>query len=953
MQKLIIATVALTCLLASARAGESGLAGRMVEASGLRAGLCVHLGATDGKLTAELSAGGRFVVHGLTPDEAAVEKARALVASKGLYGKVVVEKGDLDHLFYADDMVNLVVVDDLPAATAKGLKLEEVYRILAPNGVAYVGAAGGLSAAELKSALEKAGIKSFKPAAGPGAWALITKSRPEGWDEWTHYNYDPGGNRVSQDDGGPPQYVQWMSGIEWQTASYRTAGMAAAGGRMFYSYNEYPLHKAKGSWTFLTARDAYSGVPLWRRPVQGFVPLTMIATDDRLYGSFDGKVGLVALDAATGERVKEYKVTPQWAVLHDGKLIVSEGTLKCLDAESGKTLWESKRMVNRVRSVPSVAIDGDKLFFVDSSYRAGKCAIGCIDLKSGNELWSKDLVEQFPMLKAGGGLSAYWGGTIIVGEAGKGAASEAIHAFSAEDGKHLWTHRYHILGVTGSRRKAASYLSGFFVDGLYWAHIGGPKGAGLSWEGLDPKTGELKKKYLYPEGVRVSDACYRDQATVRFLLGGHSTYIDVATGKFVPRATGLHASCGFGAMPANGLLYGCALYMPYRFLQSDMAYTATVREEPPDEDRRLEKGPAFGKASGQEEAADDWPCYRHDPARTSRTATAVPTEPKQLWSADVGARLSPPTIANGKVFVASIDDHKILALDAASGDPLWSYTVGGRVTIPPTYYKGMCIFGAADGWAYCLNAADGKLAWRYRAARTSRRIMDHEQIASPWPVASGVLAVDGLIYLAAGRHCDVDGGVEVFALEPATGKIAWQKPVAKLTSTAGLLISDGQSVSMISHKARFALKPGGANPASHIYPEGTLYADKLNPTYVLGGKIDRSGPRALVTVNLKAIVRAGDTLFVAGRPDAENAEDAQIQWVKGKRGAPIQRMPDKHPSENFKPDDCKLWAFSAGDGKKLSELAIPAEPVFDGLAAAGGRLYLSTKDGKLLCFGKK
>jgi hypothetical protein len=48
-----------------------------------------------------------------------------------------------------------------------------------------------------------------------------------------------------------------------------------------------------------------------------------------------------------------------------------------------------------------------------------------------------------------------------------------------------------------------------------------------------------------------------------------------------------------------------------------------------------------------------------------------------------------------------------------------------------------------------------------------------------------------------------------------------------------------------------------------------------------------------------------------------------------------------------------LWAVSADTGKKLAEYKIPAVPVWDGMMAANGRLFLSLKDGTVLCMGKK
>jgi len=46
-------------------ARDGTLAEEVLKASGTKAGLAVHLGVTDGRLTAELAANGKFLVHGL------------------------------------------------------------------------------------------------------------------------------------------------------------------------------------------------------------------------------------------------------------------------------------------------------------------------------------------------------------------------------------------------------------------------------------------------------------------------------------------------------------------------------------------------------------------------------------------------------------------------------------------------------------------------------------------------------------------------------------------------------------------------------------------------------------------------------------------------------------------------------------------------------------------------
>ena len=46
-----------------------------------------------------------------------------------------------------------------------------------------------------------------------------------------------------------------------------------------------------------------------------------------------------------------------------------------------------------------------------------------------------------------------------------------------------------------------------------------------------------------------------------------------------------------------------------------------------------------------------------------------------------------------------------------------------------------------------------------------------------------------------------------------------------------------------------------------------------------------------------------------------------------------------------------LRAVSVSDGTKLAEYRLDSPPVFDGMIAAGARLYLSLKNGTVLCMG--
>jgi outer membrane protein assembly factor BamB len=84
-----------------------------------------------------------------------------------------------------------------------------------------------------------------------------------------------------------------------------------------------------------------------------------------------------------------------------------------------------------------------------------------------------------------------------------------------------------------------------------------------------------------------------------------------------------------------------------------------------------------------------------------------------------------------------------------------------------------------------------------------------------------------------------------------------------------------------------------------------------------------------IPVRVLGMVVAGDHLFVAGPPDIVSKEDPCAAF-EGRLGATV-------------------WALDKKTGTKLSELPLPSPPVFDGLIAANGNLYISTVDGKVLC----
>ena len=89
----------------------------------------------------------------------------------------------------------------------------------------------------------------------------------------------------------------------------------------------------------------------------------------------------------------------------------------------------------------------------------------------------------------------------------------------------------------------------------------------------------------------------------------------------------------------------------------------------------------------------------------------------------------------------------------------------------------------------------------------------------------------------------------------------------------------------------------------------------------------------MIPLRIRAMVLAGDHLFAAGTPDVLDPKDP-LAAFEGRKGAMLQ-------------------VFAAKDGSLVKSYSLASPPAFDGMIAAGGRLYIATQDGKVLCMSGK
>jgi outer membrane protein assembly factor BamB len=929
------------CLAAVSAFGFTSPAAEVVSASGIQGGMCVLLGPPNTALASTLHQGGPFQVHIWNGDTAAINSARLAVKSLGIYGPVSAECGRQDSLPYSENLVNLVVADPLPS----GLGLGEILRVLTPGGAVLV---KGASTGELTTA-------GFTGVTTAGGWTKGVKPRPGGMDEWTHTKCNASGNPISGDTLiGPPARLQWLDSPAWMGHIEGLHGEVSANGRVFY-INPYPT-------LTLMARDAFNGTILWQKPITA--KSALVAEGNYLYTVLNNAGGYVCrIDGATGDVLLNYTqgaaVSGEVRLLYwNDTLMINNGNyIRTVDPATGTLYWATN-----VGSSPNynIIVANDTKIIFNSR---GWYTLRILNKSDGQILWKTDNTRD--ILGVIGKLHFVLEDVFVMSDGS--FSGQYIYGVSTEKDSLMWR------AAAPQGGHSHGDVNIFYANGMIWHEEvrDGSKASG--WTGINPLTGEAQTTFLYNGGMQMTPGrCFAYTAAGNKVIMGDDWVADLRTGTLT-QSKFVRDGCSTGPMPANGLIYSfphgcwCANWL------RGIAATAPSGSGPvvyPSGDPVLEQGPAFGQ-SGNPVNADDWPTFRCNAARSGATAAQVSANLKPLWTRAVGDALTGPTSANGRVFVAG--DLRVVALSAADGSVIWDFVAGGRVDSPPTIYRGLCIFGSADGWVYCLDAATGQLAWRLRAAPYDRRIVSYRRLSSHWPVHGCVLVDSGIVYTAAGFHSELDEGIRVIAANAVTGQLVWQQRLQGLGDPVNNDIMMAGNGRVYMNRSSFIPASGqyeARRPPLYCGLDGRNslmfstsqwntglenYGDSYSRTawhygsVASGGILVFDGSQAWglnenstksepvvytrsawgtgpqtwsvpVSFAANSIVRAGQTVFISGGAGSSGDSGGLVV------------------------------ALSAADGSEAGRVVLGTAPtVPEGLAAAGNRLFASTRDGKVVC----
>ncbi len=954
---LLMCAVMFTGVTARAGEGPDAVAALTLEQSGVTQGLCLVVGAREEKLVAALVAGSGLYVQACTRDSTGVKAGREALVAAGAHDRASVVWREADHLPYADDLVNLLVV---PRWGSERLDAKEVVRVLAPGGTAVLGT--DENAAALRAELKRAGVA--KPEALPrSGWLKFVKPVNPRLGVWTHIKGGADQSYVSADRVvGPWTEMRWFGGPRWGSLYISYGALVTAAGRIYYK--ESRTAPGGAQW-HLVARDAYNGFELWRIlsgptwvKTYNLIDYRLTCDESRVY-VVEGRT-LIARDGKTGEEVRQYLpgFVPRVVTASGNFLLAStRGRMAALDKTSGAVLWKRP-----CRSHP--AADGTM------AYVASADEIEAVEMATGKPRW-KSKVAGMPTTPSQTLVVTvmHKAGVVYVVPAQKWKKQGQVAAFDAKSGAPLW-------------KRDGKWSHGVlpFQDEVWCMNRDGKsKKDNMAALVLDARTGSQKRQFQANGNVMAK--CWRARATARYILYGNGWYLDRKSG--VARGqTDSRSPCQLGQHPANGLTY----FMPHHCdcgvtLRGFLALSKSGLRNWFSAGQKNGTAPLFttgAKAAAAEDQPDDWPVYRRDMRRSNAVTSKLPAQLQKLWSEKVGTgRLTQATAAYGLVFVAERQGYRVSARNAATGKGVWSFIADGTIEYPPTLHKGLCLFGTGGGSVYCLDAKSGKEIWRLRAAPAQKYIGDRNQFGSPWPVIGGVMMLNGVAHFGVGRSRAQPGGLWLFAVDPATGKIKWR---VRAGSSGDMFVSDGE---VLVHTAKAYRPKDGTYSWRWKPPVGLLRTTRYLGVVSIADYIACVEPRLsykkhieLTDGRIKGEALAfNDKVSVAawrytpGVPDWKKKENTNkyflhaagaVKWnvhdVKQQMVAMVLAGDRAYaagvPTSRDPKGKAELWVISVADGRTLQTVPLEAWPVYDGLSASSGRLYLATMDGRLTAFGK-
>ncbi|MBL9167920.1 MAG: PQQ-binding-like beta-propeller repeat protein [Verrucomicrobiales bacterium] len=348
--------------------------------------------------------------------------------------------------------------------------------------------------------------------------------------------------------------------------------------------------------------------------------------------------------------------------------------------------------------------------------------------------------------------------------------------------------------------------------------------------------------------------------------------------------------------------------------------------------------------------ADDWPMFRGNPSLTGISTNRLPNKLTKLWEFKTGGAVkSSPAIAQGKVYVGSLD-QKVYALDLRTGAKAWEFKTEGGVESSPLVLEGRVYVGSEDTHLYALNAKTGALDWKF--ATGDKILGGPNWVASPKP---------GEKWILAGSY-----DFKLYCLEAATGKSNWvyessnyingTPAVSEGKTVFGgcdalihvISLTNGSKIKEFEAGAYIAGSSALVGKYAYVghYENEFLCFDLEKGTNIWSFK-DRNFPY------FSSPAVTADRVIFGGRDKRLHClkrSDGTSVWTFATRGKVDSSPVVSHDKVVVGSDDGFLYLVSLADGKEIWSYEI-GQAVGSSPAIAEGRIIVGSEDGRIYCFG--
>ncbi len=329
------------------------------------------------------------------------------------------------------------------------------------------------------------------------------------------------------------------------------------------------------------------------------------------------------------------------------------------------------------------------------------------------------------------------------------------------------------------------------------------------------------------------------------------------------------------------------------------------------------------------------------------------------------------------------------AYSTEDGSEKWRFYADAPVRFAPAVSGGKLFFVSDDGYLYCLNASDGILLWKFRAAPADDLLIGNGRMISTWPARGAPVLFEDTVYFSAGIW--PFAGIFIYAIDAESGNPVWinsgsgslwteQQHYAP--SFAGiapqgylsadekhLFVSGGRTVPACLDRKTGKLLYFNVSSRKFSKSDGAFHTVLSGYHFICGGIIfdskDGEGeckvPEQSIFTEDKVFSASGGKLGVFSFPpriyffpgkDGKEEKKAELAEISNGGESRIKSLFVKSGSKIYgQLDDGSVAAIDASTGAIRWKYKIDGAEIFDAIVA-DSKLFVSTMDGRLLCFAE-